>query len=153
MTVVLATLGLQVRAFQAADAGFVSRLGKDAFCEYSEEPGVSTLWMAKHYRTFVATLDGRSVGFAIMHLKAAKMPELVAIAVVKSARGRGVGRRLLATAERMALLRGARSLRLHTADFNLAALELFLNCGFRITRRYRRYYRDRFAACELVKDL
>jgi ribosomal protein S18 acetylase RimI-like enzyme len=68
-------------------------------------------------------------------------------------RGRGVGFGLLCAAERLARLGRAKQLKLHTADFNLPAIELFMRSGYRIVRRAPRYYRHRFAACEFEKSL
>lgn len=76
-----------------------------------------------------------------------------AIAVVAAERGRGVGRSLMLAAERDAHARGVRSLSLVTAHANLAALDLFLRCGFAITRRVALRYARGQDACRLVKSL
>jgi ribosomal protein S18 acetylase RimI-like enzyme len=77
--------------------------------------------------------------------------ELVAIAVVERERGRGVGSALLKAAEIRARAGGTPGITLHTAEANVAALELFTKRGFRVRRRLRRYYVGVFDACELVK--
>ena len=44
-------------------------------------------------------------------------------------------------------------LELCTADYNLAALDLFYRHGFRLVRRRERFYDRGQDACILVKDL
>jgi ribosomal protein S18 acetylase RimI-like enzyme len=62
-----------------------------------------------------------------------------------------VGRALLVHVERSLVRAGVEQIRLHTAESNLSALELFLKCGFRVQRRMPRFYRGVYDACILVK--
>ena len=133
------------------DATFIDALAQGAFAEYARAPGPGTLWMAEHQRTFIATVKGRSAGFAIVDLGRRPHPELSAIAVVSEQRGRGVGSALLLAAERTVQRRGLRCLVAHTADANLAALDLLLRHGYQIRRRLPRYYVEMYDACEVVK--
>ena len=48
---------------------------------------------------------------------------------------------------------GLQEIRLHTAQSNLSALELFLKRGFRLERRMPRFYRGVYDACVLTKQL
>jgi ribosomal protein S18 acetylase RimI-like enzyme len=110
--------------------------------------------MAQRHVTLVAVRSAAPIGFAVMEPgDAVRSAELVAIAVLRTQRGRGLGWQLLRAVERAAAARGAPELRARTADFNLAALDLFLRSGYRIVARHPRYYRDRFDACELARDL
>ncbi len=145
-------LTLGFRTFLASDAEFVQRLGGEAFSEFSAAAGVSTLRMAQRYPTRLAVAGEVPIGLVIVDVCSAQHgAELLAIGVSTGARGRGVGRRLLAVGEQLALARGVSRISAHTADFNVAALDLFLRHGYRIERRLRRYYRQRVDACELVK--
>ena len=76
-----------------------------------------------------------------------------AIAVVRSERGRGIGHYLMLAFERFARVRGGRRVELCTADYHLAALDLFIRHGFRLLRRRERFYDRGQDACILVKDL
>ncbi len=133
------------------DAGFIKTLSQWAFDEYSNDAGAGTLWMAEHYRTFVATMEDRHVGFAIVDLVRQPHAELTAIAVSPGERGRGVGGHLLSIVESATRNVGRGCLVAHTADANLAALDLLIKHGYRITRRLPRYYVGMYNACELVK--
>jgi len=145
---------LWLTRFGEQDAAFVERLGASAFREFSLAPGRSALWMAEHHVALVARRGELRVGFGVVRVRDPRdEPEVLAIAVRESVRGRGVGRRLLSGMEAVARSRGAVALRAHTADFNLAALQLFSRNGYRIAARHPAYYRERFDACELVKHL
>lgn len=136
---------------QRPDEDFVRTLSHWAFEEFSHHPGENTLWMAQHYRTLIATWDGQPSGFVVVDLVRQPEAALTAIAVLPRARGRGVGGALVGAAELAARSRGRSALMTHTADANLAALDLFLKRGFRIVRRVSRYYLGMYNACELVK--
>ena len=93
------------------------------------------------------------VGFAAVGDEGDGVLSLHAIAVVRGERGRGIGVRLMGAFEQLAARRGARRLELCTADYNLAALDLFYRQGFRLQRRRERFYERGQDACILVKDL
>ena len=101
----------------------------------------------------VASQDGKLVGFAIVEVPAPEKAHLAAISVSENARGHGVARELLKAAERMARQAGAPSIGLVTADSNLAALELFLRCGFERVGRVTRYYQRGQNAVRMEKTL
>lgn len=143
---------ISVRGLRGEDADFVLELSRSAFSEFSRDPARPTLWMAEHFTGLVALRGERRVGFAVVRVERSRTAELAAIAVVESERGRGVGRALLDVAERRARVGGANGLALHTAEANLAALELFTKAGFRIRRRLPRYYRGVYEAVEMIKE-
>jgi len=93
------------------------------------------------------------VGFAAVGDEGDGVLSLHAIAVVRGERGRGIGVRLMGAFEQLAARRGARRLELCTADYNLAALDLFYRQGFRLLRRRERFYERGQDACILIKDL
>lgn len=145
--------GLVVRSMRPSDQNFVADLGRSAFAEYSREPTAGVLAMARRGRTLVASQDGELVGFAIVEMQAPQSAHLAAISVAERARGRGVARALVKGAERLARQAGARSLGLVTADSNLAALELFLRCGFERVGRHTRYYQRGQDSVRMEKNL
>ena len=93
------------------------------------------------------------VGFAAVGDEGDGVLSLHAIAVVRGERGRGIGVRLMRAFEQLAVRRGARRLELCTADYNLAALDLFYRQGFRLLRRRERFYERGQDACILIKDI
>lgn len=145
--------GLVVRSMRPSDQHFVTDLGRAAFAEYSREPSAGLLAMARRGRTLVASQGGELVGFAIVEMPAPEKAHLAAISVSEGARGRGVARALVRGAERLARQAGARSLGLVTADSNLAALELFLRCGFERVGRLTRYYQRGQNSVRMEKNL
>jgi ribosomal-protein-alanine N-acetyltransferase len=76
---------------------------------------------------------------------------VLAVAVARRARARGIGGQLMHVAERHAFAGGVRRLTLFTADANLAALDLFLRRGFRIIARKPGFYARGQDACQLEK--
>lgn len=148
------TLALSVRRFRPGDEPFLTRLSRTAFAEYSNAPGVEAVHMAASNPTLIALEGATPVGFVTLEApRDSGIAYVIALAVAENRRGRGVGYGLLCAAERLARMADARTIELHTADFNLTALELFLRNGYQITRRLPRYYRGRFDACELAKRL
>lgn len=142
---------LEVRGVRSTDMDFVRELSQQVFLEFSREPGARTLWMAEHYTCLIAERSAARVGFAVLRLEPQRLAELAAIAVTETERGRGVGHALLRAAELRARQHGAPGIRLHTADANVAALDLFLKAGYQIRRHLPRHYRNMYDACELVK--
>jgi ribosomal-protein-alanine N-acetyltransferase len=143
---------LSIRGATAEDAAFIRDLGGEAFGEYSPNAARDTASMAARAHTLIATVGSEHTGFVVVEIGAGTA-HLSAIAVKTEARGTGIGRRLVVAAEALARARGASVIGLATADSNLAALELFLRCGFRRRRRHGRYYARGQAAVELVKQL
>lgn len=145
---------VEVRPARESDAGFVEHLSGEVFSEYTQAAAPKTVAMARQRGAslIIGTLDERAAGFAVVRA-GGDVAYLDAIAVEAMARGHGLGRQLLSAAERHALRRGARLLRLVTAQANLAALELFFKTGFFIERRLHRYYPRGQDALGLVKRL
>jgi ribosomal protein S18 acetylase RimI-like enzyme len=143
-----------VRRFAPNDSRFVAELAERAFAEYGGHPSRYTLRSIERSdtRTWLAVEAGVPVGMVVLELVGIRAT-ILALAVVESARGRGIGRSLMQTAEREAQANGAERLSLCTADSNLAALDLFLRRGFRIVHRRPGYYARRQTACELAKAL
>ena len=178
----LATDELSIRPYSTEDDTFIADLARDAFLEYTPRAVPHTLALVRRCTTFVALhapprrepsghgtghgpgggLEGSSgappsrlarVGFAAVGDEGDGVLSLHAIAVVRGERGRGIGLRLMGALEQLGARRGARRLELCTADYNLAALDLFYRQGFRLLRRRERFYDRGQDACVLVKDL
>ncbi len=144
---------LRVLQRQSADDPFIGRLAARAFAEYDGQPAITIERLVRRGATWVAWRGAAPVGFAIVHPLNQGCVDLCAIAVEEDARGRGIGRALLAHVEETVVGAGMNEIRLHTAASNLSALELFLKCGFRLERRMPRFYRGVYDACALFKRL
>jgi ribosomal protein S18 acetylase RimI-like enzyme len=144
---------VRVRRLGASDEAFVAELSRHAFAEFSRDPAATTLAMAGRHGGLLAERAGVPIGFAIVELRSGSASELLAIAVVEHERGRGVGRLLLDAVERAARRTGSTAITLHTAEANLAALELFDKRGYELERRLPRHYVGVFDAQKRRKRL
>jgi ribosomal protein S18 acetylase RimI-like enzyme len=147
----IAQTSLQIRKRRSVDDPFIGRTAARAFAEYDGHPGLTVQRLTQHGTTWVAWRGEERLGFAIVHPLDHGRVDLCAIAVEEEARGLGVGRALVAHVERAVVSAGLTQIRLHTAQSNLSALELFLKCGFRVEERLPRFYRGVYDACLLVK--
>jgi ribosomal protein S18 acetylase RimI-like enzyme len=144
---------LQIRQRRSDDDRFIGGLAARAFAEYDGQPAVTMQRLVQRGTSWVAWRDDAPVGFAVVHPLNQTSADLCAIAVEEDARGVGIGRALLAHVEQAVARAGLKEIRLHTAQSNLSALELFLKCGFRVERRMPRFYRGVYDACALSKRL
>ncbi|MGH8171614.1 MAG: ribosomal protein S18-alanine N-acetyltransferase [Rhodanobacteraceae bacterium] len=102
----------------------------------------------------VAVSGGEVVGSAVVFLHPRhRSARLYSIAVSASARGLGVGKRLLEAAERMAGERGRDLMRLEVRNENAAARSLYEQQGYRHFGRRKRYYEDGHDAERYQKTL
>jgi ribosomal protein S18 acetylase RimI-like enzyme len=143
---------VSVREWTSDDEAFVTQLADEAFSEYGGRPARYVLRAAQqaNARTWIALDAGVPVGLVVLEL-ATGTAAVLAVAVARHARARGIGGQLMQVAERHAFASGARRLTLSTSDANLAALDLFLRRGFRIIGRKRRFYARGQDACHLEK--
>jgi len=93
-------------------------------------------------------------GYCLVLLREGSLvARLYSIAVDAEFRGAGVGRRLLADAERLARRRGRAALRLEVRVNNRRAIALYEKHGFRSIGRYAGYYADGADALRYEKPL
>jgi ribosomal-protein-alanine N-acetyltransferase len=144
-----ASLRIQKRG--TADDPSICRLAAQAFAEYDGQATATMQRLVQRGTTWVAWRGSALVGFVTLHPVHPDAVDLCAIAVEEDARGLGIGRALLAHVELAVRRAGLSEIRLHTAQSNVAALELFLKCGFRVVRRMPRFYRGVYDACALSK--
>jgi ribosomal protein S18 acetylase RimI-like enzyme len=145
--------GLAVRPASVSDAAFVRQLAGSAFAEYDSRAAHTTdnMMLAAGAATLLAIKNDVPAGFIVLR-RAGSVLAIDAIAVEPSERGKGIGQRLMRAAEQHARAEGLTRLTLSTAQSNLAALDLFLRLGFRITDRSTHYAR-RQPACKMEKRI
>lgn len=104
---------------------------------------------------FLVARDGkRLIGHALVAFRAGStLGRLYSLAVWPSQTGQGLGRKLLAAAERRARARGANRLRLEVRADNEAAIRLYDRAGYRLFARVPDYYEDGQAALRYEKTL
>ncbi len=94
-------------------------------------------------RLRVVAEGGRVRGYHLLLLRAdSDWARLYSIAVDPAARGQGLGRRLLADAERQARAAGRGGLRLEVRQDNAAAVALYASAGYRRIAALPAYYAD-----------
>jgi ribosomal protein S18 acetylase RimI-like enzyme len=142
---------LQIQKRRSGDDPFIGRLAAQAFAEYDGHPALTVQRLVQRGSTWVAWREDAPLGFAVVHPLNRDSVDLCAIAVEEDARGLGIGRALLVHVERAVVSAGMKEIRLHTAQSNLSALELFLKCGFRVEQRMPRFYRGMYDALALFK--
>lgn len=87
--------------------------------------------------------DGALLGYALVfHASRHRIARLYSIAVAAHARGRGVGRALMAAAIGGARERGAREMRLEVRQSNATAIALYTQLGFERFGERSGYYGD-----------
>jgi ribosomal protein S18 acetylase RimI-like enzyme len=145
---------VSVRSYTPDDAPFVTELSDESFAEYGARPSRYTLSVLQRPTThaWIAVEGSTPLGLVILE-QAGSSAAVLAVAVTRPARARGIGGLLMQAAERHARAQGVKQLTLFTADSNVAALDLFLRRGFRIVGRERGFYSHRQDACQLSKLL
>ena len=103
-------------------------------------------------RFLVARLDGRPVGCGALWVHAGDWGEVKRMYASPSARGQGVGYRLLAEIERLARAERLGVLRLETGDRSEEALRLYSRAGF-VHRGAYGAYKDHPASVFMEKRL
>lgn len=112
------------------------------------------LMTRKSARLRVAIRRGELHGYHLVLLrKGSRIARLYSIAVDDRHRGAGLGRRLLADAEAVALGSRKNALRLEVREDNLPAIRLYERRGYRQIGRYARYYADKTDALRYEKPL
>lgn len=130
------------RRARRGDAEFLAGLAEEAFGIYGDYRPLVLDWAADpHVEVTLAEHDGARAGAAfLVFLRPGEAPhtrvaDLLALAVGRAFRGRGLGRALLervvARAREVARAHGIAVLRLAVAEGNLTARRLFESAGFR----------------------
>jgi ribosomal-protein-alanine acetyltransferase len=89
----------------------------------------------------VAELDGRIVGFALVHFHG-RAARLLTIDVAEEARGKGCGRALLDAADEAAREAGCDAIGLEVRVGNRAAIAMYERAGYARLRTVHDYYPD-----------
>lgn len=102
----------------------------------------------------VAVLRRVIVGSAVVfYRRRSRVARLYSIAIAEQARGRGVGERLLVSAEQAARSRGCIAMRLEVRTDNPAAQRLYERNGYRLRGRVKSFYEDGQDALRYEKTL
>ncbi|MCS0502360.1 GNAT family N-acetyltransferase [Ancylobacter mangrovi] len=134
--------GVVLRPARAADAEAMARLHAASFRLGWDSAEFERLLANRLARAWVATRGpgGPVLGFILLSGVSPEI-EILSIAVAPSARGHGVGRRLVEAAFGALAAEGFTAVFLEVEEGNRAALSLYARSGFREIGRREGYYR------------
>lgn len=143
----------QVRPARGTDLDALMELEQRVFAtDRLSRRGMRRLLSSRSARVIVAEIRGRLAGAAVVLFRAhATVARLYSIAVTPPMCGRGIAAALLAAAERTAVARKCRCMRLEVHQTNKAATALYRKSGYRQFGRYASYYEDGGDALRLEK--
>ena len=103
----------------------------------------------------VGALQGKDLlgSMIVLFRSNSSIARIYSLAVSPQARGRGIGKRMIAKAEREARPRGCKRLRLEVRKDNRAAIRLYEQCGFTSSNVLPGYYEDGTDALVFWKEL
>ncbi len=112
-------------------------------------------WVRANNALLLVAVAGTTLlGSALILTRAdSSAARLYSIAISKSARGQGLGSKLLRKAESLARAKGSTSMRLEVATGNSAAIALYQKLGYTVFGRKRAYYDDGQDALRMQKPL
>ncbi len=147
--------GLRIRDAKPADLAALSEIETRAFAaDRLSRRSFRRLLGRPSAALRVAVAAGAVVGYYLVLTRiGSSVARLYSLAVAASARGQGVGDRLLADAERQAKRRGATVLRLEVRADNGGAIRLYAGRGFARFGTYPAYYADGTDALRFQKRL
>ena len=145
--------GVQVRGARRGDAGSIEEVTLSAYQQYAavmppalweryRQNIVATLAAAPPETQIVVEESGWIVGSVLLYPAGTEivrpgggsmtlaLPEVRLLAVAPSARGKGIGGRLMDECVRRARESGAKALMLHTTDVMQTAMRLYVRMGF-----------------------
>ena len=135
---------LRIRAARPDDAPGVIAIDQASFAHpWAPSTMESAVQKAAQgdYILLVAEKDGAICGFVVAWTVLDE-GEIATLAVCESARGQGIGRRLLEAALDACQRQGAVEIFLEVRPGNAAARRLYESCGFQIAGVRKHYYKD-----------
>jgi ribosomal protein S18 acetylase RimI-like enzyme len=154
---------LEIRSGSIRDEDFVRLLSSKVFSLYGDYGTLLPEWMVHPaVMTYIAEEDGRPVGFTMLGLYVPDrtrgyVADLLAIAVMPAAQGRGLGKQLLdhaiSTARTLGRRMPVREIRLDVADTNQRGRSLFATRGFELAEEDHGFYQGGQRALRMRKKL
>jgi ribosomal-protein-alanine acetyltransferase len=151
----LRLMAADIRPARATDVDALSAIENAVFASDRISPrSLGRLFRSASASVLVATVGDVVVGYLVLLFRAgSSRARLYSIAIAPQQAGRGLGKALLAAAEREAERRAAASLRLEVRADNSRAVCLYERNGYRQFGRLDSYYADGAAALRFEKVL
>jgi ribosomal-protein-alanine N-acetyltransferase len=132
---------VHVRRAKLEDLEAVERVECESFhANRFERDVLLALLNQEGFITWVAEMEGSIVGYGSVMRRQDGPLRLLSIAVVPELRERGVGKALLNRVRRYGSDAGAKSISLEVRISNVPAINLYLECGYRIKGMLKDYY-------------
>jgi [ribosomal protein S18]-alanine N-acetyltransferase len=146
---------VRIRPARASDVGPLLAIEAESFTtDKLTTRKLRRLMTRGNCALLVATVAGDVAGYALVLFRAgSRSARLYGIAVRRSRRGGGFGRRLLRAAEAQARRRGCDRMRLEVAGANRVASALYEEEGYDLVAHLGPYYEDGAPADRYAKDL
>lgn len=128
-----------IRRMEREDLPAAAALERKSFTVPWSELLLKEVFESPLDRAWVLEEDGRIAGYCNFRVIAGE-GELMRIAVLPEARGRGYGRELLETLVRAASLEAVEDITLEVRASNAAAISLYKSYGFKTEAVRKRYY-------------
>ena len=146
---------VRIRKAELADLAVLDALEQRVFAtDHLSRRSLRHFLRAPTAHVIVAEQAGELAGTAIVLFRPrSAVARLYSIAVAPHLGGRGVGTRLLESAEEAALARGCGAMRLEVHQSNAAAIARYRKSGYREFDRHKRYYEDGGDALRFEKPL
>jgi ribosomal-protein-alanine N-acetyltransferase len=143
----------KIRAAKPADLGALIDLENRSFSsDRLSRSSLRRLIVSPAADVIVAATGTAAAGYAVLlHRAGSRIARLYSLAV--DPEFRGLGRELLAAAERRAAQRGCRALRLEVRDDNIRAINLYQRSAYRRFGQKPGYYADGATALRFEKSL
>lgn len=149
------TTPFTIRCADPGDLAALSELEQRSFAS----DRLSRRQLARHLRSdsaalLVAMHDDLLMGDALVLFRhGSPLARLYSLVIAGPARGKGLGRQLLAAAERTAAERGCREMRLEVRSDNRHAISLYEQAGYQLRDLRPGYYEDGTDARRYKKSL
>lgn len=149
------TQGFTIRNAKHSDVVALAALENNTFEFDRLSKRRFSYWVSAHNAIFlIAERDEQLMAYALVILRqGSRSARLYSIATDLRARGRGLGKTLLLSAEAMALERGLLFMRLEVAIDNEHAIHLYKSMGYRQFGLYREYYENKVDALRMQKAI
>ena len=146
---------VRLRRGRLGDLDAVLALERAAFAtDILSRQSLRRFLIARPTTAIVAEKDSELIGYAlVLYRPHSDLARLYSIAVAARYRKRGIGRQLLAAAEKAARRRGCRAMRLEVHEHNTHAIGRYERSGYRLFGRHRDYYDDHGDALRFEKPL
>ena len=135
------TVTVSLRPANDGDLRAIADIERVAFSDPWSEASFAGLLSGSRSLLTVAVEGGTVVGYSVL-LLALPDADLANLAVAPTARGRGIGKRLLSQVVAAARAAGVEHLYLEVRQSNAKAIAMYTAAGFRAFGLRRRYYRE-----------